>query len=74
VRIPVSEVASRGGRTRGPGNIREEAHVLWTILVILLILWLLGYTVLNIGALIHVLLIIALAVLIYQLITGRRVV
>jgi hypothetical protein len=34
---------------------------------------LLGFTVLNIGALIHVLLIVALAVLIYQLITGRRV-
>ncbi|HEY7033082.1 MAG TPA: lmo0937 family membrane protein [Thermomicrobiales bacterium] len=33
----------------------------------------LGFTVLNIGALIHVLLIVALAVLIYQLITGRRV-
>ena len=47
--------------------------MLWTILVILLILWLLGFTVLNLGALIHLLLVIALIVLLVQLITGRRV-
>lgn len=47
--------------------------MLWAILVILLILWLLGFTVVHIGAVIHLLLIVALAVLIYQLITGRRV-
>jgi len=47
--------------------------MLWTLILILLILWLLGFTVLNIGALIHVLLIVALVVLIYQLLTGRRV-
>jgi hypothetical protein len=48
--------------------------MLWTIIAILLILWLLGITVVNIGSLIHLLLVIALAVLIYQLITGRRAV
>jgi hypothetical protein len=47
--------------------------MLWALILILLILWLLGFTVLNVGALIHVLLIVALVVLIYQLITGRRV-
>jgi len=47
--------------------------MLWALILILLILWLLGFTVLNIGALIHVLLIVALAVLICQLIAGRRV-
>jgi hypothetical protein len=47
--------------------------MLWTILMVLLILWLLGL-VLNIGGgLIHVLLVIALVVLIYQLITGQKV-
>ncbi len=48
--------------------------MLWAIIAILLILWLLGFTVANIGAVIHLLLIIALAVLIYQLVTGRRAV
>ena len=49
--------------------------MLWTIFVILLILWLLGlvssYT---LGGFIHLLLVIALVVLIIQLITGRRVI
>ena len=40
--------------------------------MVLLILWLLGFTVVNIGNLIHILLVVALVVLIYQLITGRR--
>ena len=47
--------------------------MLWTIFVILLILWLLGlvssYT---LGGFIHLLLVIALVVLIIQLIAGRR--
>ena len=46
--------------------------MLWTICVILLILWLLGYTVIHIGPLIHLLLVIAVVVLIIQLISGRR--
>ena len=46
--------------------------MLWTIFVILVILWLLGFS-LNIGGgLIHLLLVIALIVLVYNLITGRR--
>lgn len=46
--------------------------MLWTIFVILVVLWLLGFT-LNIGGgLIHTLLVIALIVLIYNLVTGRR--
>jgi hypothetical protein len=47
--------------------------MLWTIVVILLILWLLGGFVLNLGALVHLLLVIALIVLLVQLISGRRV-
>jgi hypothetical protein len=49
--------------------------MLWTIFVILLVLWVLGlvssYTM---GGFIHILLIVALAVLCIQLITGRRAV
>jgi len=48
--------------------------MLWTIAVILLILWLLGFT-FHVGAgLIHLLLVIAVIVVIVQLIQGRRVV
>ena len=47
--------------------------MLWTIFVILLVLWLLGivssYT---LGGFIHLLLVIALVVLLIQLISGRR--
>ena len=46
--------------------------MLWTIFVILVILWLLGFS-LNVGGgLIHLLLVIAVIVLIYNLIARRR--
>jgi hypothetical protein len=49
--------------------------MLWTIFVILLVLWLLGlvsgYTM---GGFVHILLVIAVVVLILRLISGRRVV
>ncbi len=46
--------------------------MLWALIVILLLLWLLGFTILHVGTLIHVLLVVAVVVLVYQLITGRR--
>jgi len=48
--------------------------MLWTILVLLLILWLLGFSFHVAGSLIHLLLVVALIVLIIQLVSGRRVV
>ena len=49
--------------------------MLWTIFVILLILWVLGlvssYT---FGGFIHILLVLALVALVFQLVTGRRTV
>ncbi len=48
--------------------------MLWTILVILLILWLLGFTVLHVGSIIHLLLVVALIVFIISLVSGRRAV
>jgi hypothetical protein len=50
--------------------------MLWTILVILLVLWLLGFG-LGIGggtSLIHILLVAAAIVLLYNLFSGRRTV
>ena len=46
--------------------------MLWTIFVILLILWLLGFS-FHVGALIHLLLVVALVVLVINLISGRRI-
>jgi hypothetical protein len=46
--------------------------MLWTIFVILLILWLLGFTLHIGGSLIHILIVIAVVVLIINLISGRR--
>jgi Family of unknown function (DUF5670) len=47
--------------------------MLWTILVILLVMWALGFGFGVAGSLIHAILVIALVVLVVQLITGRRV-
>ena len=47
--------------------------MLWTIVVILIILWLLGFSLHVAGGLIHILLVIALIVGLVQLFTGRRV-
>jgi len=51
-----------------------ESDMLWTIFVILLVLWLLGFTLHVGGALIHLILVIAVIMLIYNLIVGRRTV
>jgi hypothetical protein len=46
--------------------------MLWTIFVILVVLWLLGFSFNIGGGLIHLLLVIAVIVLIYNLITRGR--
>ena len=46
--------------------------MLWTIFVILLIMWLLGFSLHIAGSLVHLLLVVALIVLIVNLISGRR--
>jgi len=46
--------------------------MLWMIMVVLLILWLLGFGLHVGGGLIHLLLVVAVVVLIYNLVTGRR--
>lgn len=49
--------------------------MLWTIFVILLILWLLGLvTSYTVGGFVHILLVLAVVVLVIQLLQGRRVV
>ena len=51
---------------------RKEMPVLWTIFVILLVLWLFGLvSAYTMGGFIHLLLIIAVVVLVIQLMQGR---
>jgi hypothetical protein len=62
-----------GAKTRQPANQPKENFMLYTIAVVLLVLWLLGlvsgYT---IGGFIHVLLVIALVMVLANFISGRR--
>jgi uncharacterized protein DUF5670 len=46
--------------------------MLWTIFVVLVILWLLGFSLHIGGALIHILLVVGLIVLVINLLGGRR--
>lgn len=46
--------------------------MLWTIFAVLVILWLLGFTLHIGGGLIHLLLVIGLIVLVINLVSGRR--
>ena len=51
----------------------KEAIMLWTIFIVLLVLWALGFVSgYAIGGFIHLLLVIAVVVLLIQLIQGRR--
>jgi hypothetical protein len=50
-----------------------EKNMLWTIFIILLVLWALGFG-FHVGGLIHLLLVIAAIVLVIQLLSGRRAV
>ena len=48
-------------------------NLLWLIIIILIILWLGGFTLHLGGGLIHILLVIALILVIVRLVSGRRV-
>ena len=47
--------------------------MLWTIVVVLLILWLLGFSMKIAGGLVHLLLVVALIVIVFRLLSGRRI-
>ena len=47
--------------------------MLWTVVVVLLILWLLGFSMHIAGGLVHLLLVVALVVIVMRLLSGRGV-
>jgi hypothetical protein len=57
------------------GTLSRGAYMLWTVFLVLIVLWMLGvvssYT---LGGFIHVLLVLAVIALVIQLVQGRRVV
>ncbi len=53
--------------------LRKESIMLWTIFVILLVLWAMGLlTGYTMGGVIHALLVIAIIVILFQVLQGRR--
>lgn len=50
----------------------EDISMLWTIFVILVVLWLLGFSFHIAGGLIHILIVVAVIVLIFNLLGGGR--
>jgi hypothetical protein len=61
-------------RTATAGTATIGMVMLYAIAVILLVLWLLGFVAFHVGGgLIHLLLVIAVIVVAFQLISGRRV-
>jgi hypothetical protein len=64
--------ALSGFQLSGARNAQMGGFMLWTIFVILLVLWLLGFSFHVGGGLIHLLLVIAVIILIFNLVAGRR--
>lgn len=50
---------------------RKDPPMLWTIVVVLFVLWLLGFGIHVGGSLIHLLLVVAVILVVYNLIAGR---
>jgi heme/copper-type cytochrome/quinol oxidase subunit 2 len=62
-----------GHKSRTDVRRQEVIDMLWTIIGVLVVLWLLGFSFQVGGQLIHLLVVIALALLVFNLFTGRRV-
>jgi hypothetical protein len=65
-------VASSRGRLRPTREGEPMGQILWIIFVIIVAVWLVGLLLDVAGGFIHLLLVIALIVLVYNLLTGRK--
>ena len=64
---------TNGREQDGERQRKKEVNMLGTILVILVVLWALGFFAFHVGGLVHVLLVIALVVVILRLLQGKKV-
>ncbi|HUY11226.1 MAG TPA: lmo0937 family membrane protein [Candidatus Dormibacteraeota bacterium] len=60
----------------GIGAVADEGDsimsgILWTLIVVLFVFWLLGFTLFHLGGLIHIVLVVAIILLIFNLVSGR---
>jgi hypothetical protein len=63
-----------GGALARKGGGMSLANILWLVVVVIVVLWLLGFVAHIAGGLIHLLLVLAVIVVIVNLIMGRRAV
>lgn len=70
----VGATVRTSARRETPVRVRYPPRMLWTVVVILVLLWFLGLLLKAFGGLIHLLLIAALVVVIYRLVTGRKLI
>jgi hypothetical protein len=61
-----------GAKARQPANQPKENFMLYTIAVVLIILWLLGLVTGTLGGLIHILLVLAIVAVLLRVISGRN--
>jgi len=70
-----TQLCARRTSVRSSNLVQERINMLWTILVVLLLLWLLGLaTSYTLGGFIHLLLVLAIAVVVIRVIQGRRII
>ena len=74
LRVGMDVARFKAAFSKGQTVEEGDSIMLWTILVILLVLWLIGLLSHVGGSLIHLLLVVAVVVLIINLVTGRRAV
>jgi hypothetical protein len=71
---PVPIISSNTHTVCHPEKLKKDHKMLWTIAVILVILWLLGFvSSYTMGGFIHILLVVAIIVVLVRVIQGRRV-
>jgi hypothetical protein len=78
-RVAITPPGNRGHGTHFDDSSRQsrgqEKQMLWTIFVVLMVLWLLGVSsAYTLGGFIHILLLLAIASVLIRIIQGRRVV
>jgi hypothetical protein len=66
------EFLPAGAKARRPANQPKENVMLYTLAIVLIILWLLGLITGTAGSLIHILLVLAIIAILLRVISGRK--